>query len=117
DSVTITVPVTAGDLVANEDVIPSVLGSNVPQALGKNVFDNDTKNGKPLVPSDVNLNVTKADPKGYLTVDANGNIVLGANPPAGEYELTYEICEKLNPDNCSSNTVKVTVGLPVIDAV
>ncbi|MHC0445911.1 T9SS type B sorting domain-containing protein, partial [Flavobacterium sp. 3-218] len=117
DSVIITVPVTAGDLVANEDIIPSVLGSNVPQTLGENVFDNDTKNGKPLVPSDVNLNVTKADPKGYLSVDANGNIVLGANLPAGEYELTYEICEKLNPDNCSSNTVKVTVGLPVIDAV
>ena len=117
DSVTITVPVTAGNLVANEDVVTSVLGSNVPQTLGKNVFDNDTKNAQPLNPSDVTLKTTAADPKGYLTVDANGNIVLGANPPAGDYELTYEICEKLNPDNCSSNTVKVTVGLPVIDAV
>ncbi|MDQ6527943.1 gliding motility-associated C-terminal domain-containing protein [Flavobacterium sp. LHD-85] len=117
DSVTITVPVTAGNLVANEDVIPSVLGSNVSQTLGKNVFDNDTKNAQPLNPSDVTLKTTTADPKGYLTVDANGNIVLGANPPAGDYELTYEICEKLNPDNCSSNTVKVTVGTPVIDAV
>ncbi|KAF2340096.1 Ig-like domain-containing protein, partial [Flavobacterium tistrianum] len=117
DSVTITVPVTAGNLVANADEIPSVLGSNVPQALGKNVFDNDTKNAQPLNPSDVTLKTTSADPKGYLTVDANGNIVLGANPPAGDYELTYEICEKLNPDNCSSNTVKVTVAMPVIDAV
>ncbi|EJG00233.1 gliding motility-associated C-terminal domain-containing protein, partial [Flavobacterium sp. F52] len=117
DSVTITVPVTAGNLVANADEIPSVLGSNAPQTLGKNVFDNDTKNGQPLNPSDVTLKTTSADPKGYLTVDANGNIVLGANPPAGDYELTYEICEKLNPDNCSSNTVKVTVGTPVIDAV
>ncbi|MBL0735617.1 gliding motility-associated C-terminal domain-containing protein [Flavobacterium sp. GN10] len=117
DSVTITVPVTAGNLVANADEITSVLGSNVPQTLGKNVFDNDTKNAQPLNPSDVTLKTTAADPKGYLSVDANGNIVLGANPPAGDYELTYEICEKLNPDNCSSNTVKVTVGLPVIDAV
>ncbi|QLC66199.1 gliding motility-associated C-terminal domain-containing protein [Flavobacterium sp. LPB0248] len=117
DSVTITVPVTAGNLVANEDVIPSVLGSNAPQTLGKNVFDNDTKNSQPLNPSDVTLKTTAADPKGYLTVDTDGNIVLGANPPAGDYELTYEICEKLNPDNCSSNTVKVTVGTPVIDAV
>ncbi|WP_427872173.1 gliding motility-associated C-terminal domain-containing protein [Flavobacterium sp. MMS24-S5] len=117
DSVTITVPVTAGNLVANADEIPSVLGSNVPQTLGKNVFDNDTKNAQPLDPSDVTLKTTSADPKGYLTVDADGKIILGANPPAGDYELTYEICEKLNPDNCSSNTVKVTVGLPVIDAV
>jgi gliding motility-associated-like protein len=117
DSVTITVPVTAGNLVANADEIPSVLGSDVPQTLGKNVFDNDTKNAQPLDPADVTLKTTAADPKGYLTVDADGKIILGANPPAGDYELTYEICEKLNPDNCSSNTVKVTVGLPVIDAV
>ncbi|WP_345157264.1 gliding motility-associated C-terminal domain-containing protein, partial [Flavobacterium ginsengisoli] len=117
DSVTITVPVTAGNLVANADEIPSVLGSDVPQTLGKNVFENDTKNNQPLDPADVTLKTTTADPKGYLTVDADGNIVLGANPPAGTYELTYEICEKLNPDNCSSNTVKVTVGLPAIDAV
>jgi gliding motility-associated-like protein len=117
DSVTITVPVTAGNLVANADEISSVLGSNVPQTLGKNVFDNDTKNAQPLDPADVTLKTTAADPKGYLTVDADGKIILGANPPAGDYELTYEICEKLNLDNCSSNTVKVTVGLPVIDAV
>ncbi|WP_433835229.1 HYR domain-containing protein [Flavobacterium anhuiense] len=117
DSVTITVPVTAGNLVANADAIPSVLGSDASQTLGKNVFDNDTKNAQPLDPADVTLKTLTPDPKGYLTVDKDGNIVLGANPPAGEYELTYEICEKLNPDNCSSNTVKVTVGMPVIDAV
>ncbi|KAF2083112.1 hypothetical protein, partial [Flavobacterium sharifuzzamanii] len=63
DSVTITVPVTAGNLVANEDIIPSVLGSNVPQTLGKNVFENDTKNAQPLNPSDVTLKTTTADPK------------------------------------------------------
>ncbi|MBO9586918.1 MAG: gliding motility-associated C-terminal domain-containing protein, partial [Flavobacterium sp.] len=117
DSVIITVPVTAGDLVANADNIPSVLGSNAPQTLGKNVFDNDTKNGQPLDPADVTLKTPTPDPKGYLTLNPDGSIILGANPPAGDYELTYEICEKLNPSNCSSNTVKVTVGTPVIDAV
>ena len=39
------------------------------------------------------------------------------NAPADTYTLTYTICEKLNPSNCSSNTVTVTVGVPVIDAV
>ncbi|WP_206430315.1 T9SS type B sorting domain-containing protein, partial [Flavobacterium ustbae] len=117
DSVTITVPVTAGDLVANADPIPSVIGSNAPQTLGVNVLDNDTKNGVKLDPADVTMTESTPDPKGYLVLNPDGTVTLGANPPAGTYELTYTICEKLNPGNCKSNTVTVTVGLPVIDAV
>ncbi|MNS30369.1 NPCBM-associated, NEW3 domain of alpha-galactosidase [compost metagenome] len=111
DSVIITVPVTAGNLVANEDLVPSAVGVNISQKV-INVFENDTKDGNKLAPSDVDLKVTQADPKGYLTVDAEGNVVLAPNAPAGEYELTYTICEKLNPNNCDSNIVKVTVAEP-----
>ncbi|QSW90622.1 gliding motility-associated C-terminal domain-containing protein [Flavobacterium endoglycinae] len=117
DAVISTVPVSAGTLIANADIIPSVTGSNTPQTLGTNVFTNDTKNGTALNPSDVTLAVSTPDPKGYLTLNPDGTLTLGANPPAGTYELTYTICEKLNPGNCSSNTVTVTVGAPVIDAV
>ncbi|MFH7005786.1 hypothetical protein, partial [Flavobacterium bizetiae] len=46
-----------------------------------------------------------------------GNAVLGANAPAGNYELTYEICELLNPTNCATNKVEVTVTAPAILAV
>ncbi|OCB68413.1 hypothetical protein B0A79_07085, partial [Flavobacterium piscis] len=112
---TSTVVVTAADLVANLDSAGSVVGGNTSQTL-VNVFDNDTKNGTKLNPSDVKL-TPGTDPKGYLTIDANGNAVLGANAPAGNYELTYEICEILNPGNCSTNKVQVTVTAPVILAV
>ncbi|HEY1195978.1 beta strand repeat-containing protein, partial [Flavobacterium sp.] len=116
DSVTIVVPVTVGDLVANPDPVGSVIGSNTPQTL-VNVLENDTKNGTKLDPSDVTLSVSTPDPKGYLTLNPDGTVTLGANPLAGDYELTYTICEKLNAGNCKSNTVTVTVGVPVIDAV
>ena len=112
---TSTVVVTAADLVANLDSAGSVVGGNTSQTL-INVFDNDTKNGAKLNPSDVKL-TSGTDPKGYLTIDANGNAVLGANTPAGNYELTYEICEVLNPGNCSSNKIEVTVTAPAILAV
>ncbi|ABQ04677.1 HYR domain-containing protein [Flavobacterium johnsoniae] len=112
---TSTVVVTAADLVANLDAVGSVTGSNTSQTL-INVFDNDTKNGLKLDPSDVKL-TPGTDPKGFLTIDANGNAVLGANAQAGNYELTYEICELFNPSNCSTNKVQVTVTAPVIDAV
>ncbi|WDF60387.1 HYR domain-containing protein [Flavobacterium sp. KACC 22758] len=112
---TSTVVVTAADLVANLDSVGSVVGGNASQTL-INVFDNDTKNGSKLDPSEVKL-TPGTDPKGFLTIDANGNAVLGANAPAGNYELTYEICELFNPSNCSTNKVQVTVTAPVIDAV
>ncbi|WP_167369513.1 Ig-like domain-containing protein [Flavobacterium defluvii] len=117
DTVISKVVVTAGTLVANADTIGSVTAGNTPQTLPVNVFDNDTKNGTALVPSDVNLTTTTADPTGYLVLNPDGSLTLGANAPAGTYTLTYTICEKLNPTNCSSNTVSVTVGVPVIDAV
>ncbi|MCD0468078.1 hypothetical protein LPB89_21875, partial [Flavobacterium sp. ENC] len=116
DTATSTVVVTAATLVANLDAVPSTLSSNTPKTL-VNVFDNDTKNGAALIPSDVKLTVTTADPKGYLTVDTNGNAILGANAPAGTYQLRYEICELLNLTNCSSNQVQVTITAPGIDAV
>ncbi|PUU67494.1 hypothetical protein DBB36_23700, partial [Flavobacterium sp. WLB] len=121
DTVISKVVVTGGVLTANPDVIGSVTSTNASQTLPLNVFDNDTKNGTALVPSDVNLTTTTADPTGYLVLNPDGSLTLGANAPAGTYQLTYTICEKLNPSNCSSNTVSVTVGAPtptpVIDAV
>ncbi|PBJ11681.1 hypothetical protein BSF42_24080 [Flavobacterium sp. ACN6] len=117
DSVTIVIPVTSGDLVANEDLVASIVGSNTDQALGINVLDNDTKNGVKLDPVDVILKVSKSDPKGYLVLNPDGTLTLGANAPAGDYELEYTICEKLNTSNCKSNTVKVTATAPKIEAV
>ncbi|KAF2329482.1 T9SS type B sorting domain-containing protein, partial [Flavobacterium daemonense] len=78
-----------------------------------NVLGNDTKNGLPIVASDVNLSETIADPSGYLTLNPDGTIVLKENAPAGTYGLTYQVCE-LNTTNCATATVKVTVVLPTM---
>ncbi|MFH7005790.1 hypothetical protein, partial [Flavobacterium bizetiae] len=68
-----TVVVTAADLVANLDSAGSVVGGNTSQTL-INVLENDTKDGAKLNPSDVKL-TPGTDPKGYLTIDVNGNAV------------------------------------------
>ncbi|WP_345143006.1 HYR domain-containing protein [Flavobacterium ginsengiterrae] len=112
---TSTVVVTAGVLVANLDNAGSVTGGSSSQTL-VNIFDNDTYNGSKLNPSDVKL-TSGTDPKGYLTIGADGNTVLKPNAPAGTYEVTYEICELLNAGNCSTNKVQVTVTAPAILAV
>jgi uncharacterized repeat protein (TIGR01451 family)/gliding motility-associated-like protein len=116
DSVISEVVVTGGTLKANTDTIGSVVGINQPTTL-INVFANDTNNGLPVVASTLNLSVTTPDPTGFITLGSDGTAVLGANASAGIYELIYQICEKLNPTNCSSASIKVTVTAPVIDAV
>ncbi|TDO77976.1 gliding motility-associated-like protein [Flavobacterium chryseum] len=116
DSAKSTIVVSGGNLQANADVIPSVVATNQPQTV-VNVFDNDTNNGLPVVSTDLNLSIVTADPKGVLTLNPDGTVTVGANAPAGTYELTYQICEKLNPTNCSSATIKITVTAPGIDAV
>ncbi|MDW8852386.1 gliding motility-associated C-terminal domain-containing protein, partial [Flavobacterium sp. MMLR14_040] len=107
---------TGGVLIANPDAAVSVVATNQPQTVA-NVFDNDTNNGIAVVPSDLNLTIVTADPKGMLTLNPDGTVTLEANAPSGTYEIVYQICEKLNPANCSSASVKVTVTTPIINAV
>ncbi|MEO6176247.1 MAG: gliding motility-associated C-terminal domain-containing protein, partial [Flavobacterium circumlabens] len=111
DTATSTVVVTGAELIANADVLESIVGSNQPRNL-LNVFSNDTKNGLPIVVSEINLTVLTSDPTGYVKLNPDGTLVLAANAPAGTYELTYQICEKLNPTSCSTASIKVTVVAP-----
>ena len=81
------------------------------------VFANDTLNGSPVNPADVTLTETVADPTGALTLNADGSVDVAPGTPAGTYELTYEICETLNPTNCTTSTVTVEVDPAPITAV
>jgi uncharacterized repeat protein (TIGR01451 family) len=48
---------------------------------------------------------------------ATGAVNVAAGTPAGTYTLTYRICEQLNPANCDTAVVTVTVGASTIDAI
>lgn len=77
-----------------------------------NVLDNDTLDNSPIIASEINLKVTMADPTGFLTLNADGKVLLAPHTPAGTYTLTYEICEKANTNNCSAALVSVLVSAP-----
>ncbi|ALN88584.1 fimbrial isopeptide formation D2 domain protein [Lysobacter capsici] len=120
DQATATVPVTAPVIDAVDDGFPPVPGANGGNA--GNAYDNDTLGGTPVDPADVNGTVlTPATPINggpVPTLDpATGNVTVPAGTPAGNYTITYQICEKLNPSNCDQATVTVPVTAPVIDAV
>ncbi len=115
-TVTETVTVEASSIETSNDVEIDVNGgTGVTGVL--NVFGNDTLNGVTIDPDLVSLTETVADPTGALTLNPDGSVDVAAGTPAGTYELTYEICEVLNPTNCSTSTVTITVKAAEILAV
>jgi uncharacterized repeat protein (TIGR01451 family) len=73
---------------------------------------NDTLNGIPVVigttPGAVTL--TGITVPAGLTLNANSTVTIAPNTPAGDYSVTYEICEVADPTNCSSVTSTIVVS-------
>jgi uncharacterized repeat protein (TIGR01451 family) len=73
---------------------------------------NDTFNGAPVIIGTAAGNVTLTGltvPAG-LTLNANGTVTIAPNTAAGNYSLTYQICEFGSPTNCSSVTSTIVVS-------
>ena len=81
------------------------------------VFENDLRGTAPINPSEVNL--TWGTPPANITPNTDGTITVAPNTPAGTYTISYTICEKDNPTNCSTAiaTVKVVTLKAVNDGV
>jgi gliding motility-associated-like protein len=113
DTATVTVSVTAPVIVANDDAGTPVNGANGGTAF-TNVLVNDTLNGVPVLASQVILTTVSSSNAG-ITLSGT-DVVVAAGTPAGSYTLVYQICEILNPTNCDTATVTVSVTAPVIVA-
>ncbi|TDD93601.1 T9SS type B sorting domain-containing protein [Flavobacterium cellulosilyticum] len=126
DSATILVTVTAPGIIAQDDTIAAGNGTTGTTNAG-NVFNNngngiDTLNGNQATVTTVNLAVTT--PATPIVVGspvpavnmATGQIIVPVGTPAGSYTIVYSICEKINPPNCDSATIVVTVTAPGINA-
>lgn len=111
DTATVTVPVNAPPIVAVDDSASGVNGITGATSV-LNVFNNDTLNGVSVVPSDVTLTETVPDPSGALTLNPDGTVDVAPGTASGTYQLTYSICEVLNPTNCDTAVVQVSVVAP-----
>ncbi|OMQ11561.1 gliding motility-associated C-terminal domain-containing protein [[Flexibacter] sp. ATCC 35103] len=113
--VTITIsapPAPPTPVVATDDVYANI-GCNT-FGLAGNLLSNDfkglTKASLDLVNFTLltqNNNAVKTDPN--ITFDTLGNVTVSSLTPAGTYEYSYQICDKLSPDNCDTATVTVIV--------
>lgn len=116
NTATVTITVDQLSIAVVDDVATGINGTNGQTAV-VNVLQNDTLDGVPVTLSEVTLTEAIADPNGYLTLNPDGTVDVAAGTPAGTYTLTYQICEILNPTNCDTAVVGITVDPPAIQAM
>lgn len=114
----INVQVTAATILADDDSVADVDGTAGTNDV-LNVLPGDTLNGDPATVDNIDISVvTPASSIGggpVPTLDiATGSISVPPGTPAGTYTIRYEICEELNPDNCTQADAVVTVVAPEI---
>ena len=115
---TITVVVDAAPIETLADEFDLIDSTDGDPAAG-NAYDNDTLNGIAVDPADITgtvitaaIPVSPGAPVPVLDTDT-GNVSVASGTPAGTYTIEYEICENLNPGNCSPNTITIIVDPPL----
>jgi hypothetical protein len=116
DQATVTIPVTAAPIVANDDDASGTPVNGYPGGTAiNNILDNDLLNGDPVIPAEVTITAV-SDPVDGVTLNiTTGAVTVDPQTPAGTYYITYEICEVLNPTNCDQAIVTVVVtAAPIV---
>ena len=111
---TATVKVGSTPIVAKADTYTITNGTSTTTTTGT-VLDNDKLGTKTPTTTDVILTVvtTTTDVVGATktpTLNNDGTVTVPSGTKSGTYEIVYNICERLNPDNCATATATVKVG-------
>ena len=119
---TATVKVGSTPIVAKADIYTVTNGTSTTTTTGT-VLDNDKLGTKTPTTTDVILTVvtTTTDVVGATktpTLNNDGTITVPSGTKSGTYEIVYSICERLNPNNCTTATATVKVGsTPIVAKV
>ncbi|MBF4519578.1 HYR domain-containing protein, partial [Flavobacterium sp. ANB] len=105
-----------GPIKANDDIVSNFNGYSGGTAVST-VLSNDSLNCNNVIENDVTITLASTLPSVLNFNTTTGAVSVNALTPAGNYTFDYTICEKINPTNCSTASVKITVVAPVIDAV
>ncbi len=115
---TISVTTVPSTIITTPDTALGVNGATGALAV-TNAFNGDLINGAPATPANAVLTVaTGSTVPPQLTFNpATGSVDVNPGSAAGTYAFDYQICETINPSNCKTSTVSVTVVPPVIAAL
>lgn len=93
-------------IVANDDYGIAILSDKGGVSL-ENILLNDNLNTSLVSISLISINLVN---KSTSNISLNGTqIIVSPGTPPGNYELTYEICEKNSPNNCDQAKVHIRV--------
>ncbi|MDY0315273.1 MAG: hypothetical protein RBR32_09385, partial [Bacteroidales bacterium] len=109
DDATVTITVGMADIVANNDNFSS---NPVPCDLGQvagNVLLNDLLDGVAIVATDVNITIIDDGGLSTAYIDEHGDLHIPVGLSVGTFNMTYQICEKLNPTNCDQASIIVAI--------
>ena len=82
-----------------------------------NILINDSYNTQSVTTASVTISTTTTSTNSLYIATATGEVFLPAHTPAGTYTLTYSLCAKTAPYNCSEvATVTIIVSLPLVIA-
>ncbi|WP_347753155.1 gliding motility-associated C-terminal domain-containing protein, partial [Flavobacterium sp. T-16] len=101
---TVRVTVESANIILADDMYTN-LSCNTAGIIG-NILTNDTLNNSPIVPETINLTILSGQ-NANITLDNLGNLSIINNLALGQYDLTYQVCDRINPLNCK--TAKITL--------
>ena len=77
-----------------------------------NILTNDSYNTQSVTTASVTISTTTALPNAPYIATATGEVFLPAHTPAGTYTLTYSLCAKSAPYNCSEVATVIVIVSP-----
>ncbi|MCO6173417.1 hypothetical protein NHF50_00005, partial [Flavobacterium sp. NRK F10] len=116
DTASVSVTIGSSVIAAIDDSGTVTSGASGGQAVA-DVLTNDTLNGTPATLATITLTQVSTTNPNVTLNPATGSVDVAAGTPAGTYTVVYQICEQLNPTNCDTASVSVTVGSSVIAAI
>ena len=73
-----------------------------------NLLSNITVNGEPVPIDKITITLSSGNYQN-IVLDNLGSISIIKGIPLGTYPITYTVCEKLNPDNCTSGSITIVI--------
>jgi gliding motility-associated-like protein len=97
------------EIIANNDDFSAIDLSCDLGGLAGNVLDNDLLNGNPVNSDDVSITIINDGGISGLVINPDGSLIVPGGLALGDYTITYQICEVLNPANCDQADVSFTI--------